>query len=308
MVVSSLTFSNGVKVPIVGLGTDLSKSDSVENLKTALRAALDSGYRHIDTAQVYGTEDAIGDVVAEYIAAGKLTREELFLVTKLPSTHHEPKAVHGVIKQQLKSLQTDYIDLYLIHNPCPVATNADGKVVEAKVGPLDTWRTLEDLYNAKVVRSIGVSNFNQRQIQRILDKGTVPIHNLQIEVHAAFQQHELIAFASGNGITVTAYSPLGSPGKRDANILDHPAVIAIAKKHGKTPGQVCLRLLVQNGIAVIPKSVNPSRIQANIDIFDFELTADDMEELKGLDAGKRLFTMPFCQWHSEFPFHDVREL
>ena len=176
---------------------------------------------------------------------------------------------------------------------------------------------MEKLYKEGILKSIGLSNFNKEQISRIIDNSEITPHNLQVECHLFFPQNELFEFCQKNGITVTAYAPLGSPGKRsfviktdwpEGNALGHPVVKKIAEKHSKTPAQVLLRQIVQRGISAIPKSANPTRIRENIDIFDFELDSEDMKELGEVQPHVRLFEMKFRINHSKYPYLDVLEV
>ncbi|KAF5305068.1 hypothetical protein FQA39_LY09330 [Lamprigera yunnana] len=287
-------------MPAVGYGTWQASTDKFE---VALNAALEAGYRHIDTAYAYENEKTIGKVINKWISDGKLKREDLFLTTKLPPTGVSPEGVRKFIKASLQNLQVDYVDLYLIHVPIG-AKDIDGNLYPmTPEGEIDfdfttdhvaTWKEMEKLVDAGLAKAIGISNFNITQIKRILDNARIPPANLQIELHAYFQQKEMVNFCNKHNISVTCYSPLGSPdiGKFFAmfgesvvvpKILENPVVRDIATKHNKTSAQVLLRFSLQRGLAVIPKSVTPSRIRENIDVFDFTLDECDMKNLIGLD-------------------------
>ena len=194
--------------------------------------------------------------------------------------------------------------------------DANGMVVEEDVDHLETWKAMEKLYKEGKVRAIGLSNFNEEQIQRIYDNAEVKPHNLQVECHVIFPQNELFDFCKKSGITFTAYAPLGSPTRQNfmpgtewpaGDVLNHPKVLEIAKKYKKTPAQILLRELVQRGISAIPKSVTPHRIIENISIFDFELDSEDMKTLGNIRPHVRLFPMKFRIKHSQYPYKDILE-
>jgi diketogulonate reductase-like aldo/keto reductase len=306
--------SNGVELPLFGLGTWL--STDVDQLKTALRTALDSGYRYIDTAYLYKNEKIIGEVLEEYYKAGKLKREDIFITTKLPTYGHSNPERY--LKESLESLRTNYVDLYLVHTPLPSkaapsgtdAEMVDGKIVPDLIPHIDTWRVLEKAYKAGTVKSIGLSNFNAKQIQDLYDQAEVKPQNLQIELHILFPQNELVALCNKLGITVTSYGPLGSPGSQpirrgaNANLLSHPLVVELAKKYNKTPAQILLRQIIQRGISVIPKSTNSNRVRENIDIFDFELSSEDMKRFDEIKDRLRLFPFNFASTHPWHPWKD----
>uniref|UniRef100_A0A182NKU4 NADP-dependent oxidoreductase domain-containing protein n=1 Tax=Anopheles dirus TaxID=7168 RepID=A0A182NKU4_9DIPT len=311
-----LTFENGHKMPALGFGTWRAPDDEVEK---ALNEALEAGYRHIDCAPVYLNEPTIGRVLKQWIDGGRVARDELFIVTKLPPHGTRASTVEKFLKRSLTDLQLDYVDLYLVHVPFtvpevdgPFLTDDNGEIVlETTTDHVSLWKSMEAVADAGLARSIGLSNFNQRQIQRVLDNCRIKPANLQIENHIYLQQHGLVKFCKANGITVTAYSPLGSKGiekllnREVPDLLDNPAVKEIAQRHGKTSAQILLRHLLQRGIATIPKSTNATRLRQNIALFDFELPDGDMAELNGLDQNVRICDFGFFPGitkHPEFPF------
>lgn len=326
---TSLLLSNGRRMPIVGLGTW--QTDVQDDTKIAIETAIDVGYRHIDTAFCYFNEKFIGDALRKAFDAGKVTRDDMFIVTKLPLTGNRKENLRHFFMKSLNALQLDYIDLYLIH--CPITAIKqedendifpikDGKLLmDTEVDLVETWREMEKLVDEGLARSIGLSNFNSVQIQRIYDNARIKPANLQVECHAYFQQPELLDFCKKLNIVLTAYAPIGSPGlKTFAKVkfgvvfdekdklpvlLEDPKVLFLAEKHKKTPAQVLLRFLMQRGIIVIPKSINPKRIAENFQVFDFKLTDEDMKILYSLDRKLRFFDFIFISGmedHPEYPF------
>ncbi|KAI1719618.1 aldo/keto reductase family domain-containing protein [Ditylenchus destructor] len=311
--VGSISLSNGVKLPLFGLGTWLANDAS--QLKAALRAALDAGYRYIDTATLYKNEDVIGEILQEYYNAGKFKREDVFITTKLPFYGHSH--VDQSLKKSLENLKTDYIDLYLVHTPLPMKVSADlsqpeadadGKFVPELVPIIDTWRQVEKHYKSGAVKSIGVSNFNVKQLQELYNQAEIKPQNLQVECHILFPQTELVALCKKLNISVTSYGTLGSPGSiairagPDGNLFNHPLVVELAKKHNKTPAQILLRQMVQRGISTIPKSTNPGRVKENIDVFDFKISDEDMKRFDEIKERLRLYPFGFARHHPWYPF------
>ncbi|CAI5453149.1 unnamed protein product [Caenorhabditis angaria] len=321
MTVETTTLNTGAKLPLFGLGTWQSKDEA--ELKVALRAALDAGYRLIDTAFLYQNESIIGEILEEYIQSGKIKREDLFITTKLSFTAHAPQDVAKAVDLQLKALRLDYIDLFLIHTPTPFKHQdgnflpiiEDGVFVVDTTPHIETWRELEKLYHSGKLRALGVSNFSAKQLQALYDAAEVKPSNHQIELHIYWPQEELRALAKKLNITVTAYAPLGSPGRKAArpdgvwpegDPLLEPIVKKLAEKYHKTPAQILLRHLTQEGISAIPKSTNPDRIVENISIFDFKLSTEDLEALRTQVTSRvRLFLADFAAHHPFFPHEDV---
>jgi diketogulonate reductase-like aldo/keto reductase len=261
-----ITLNNGVPMPQLGFGVwQVPDTEAA----AAVSSALEAGYRSIDTAAVYENEKGTGQALA---AAG-LPREELFVTTKLWNSDQGYDSTLRAFDASLDKLGLDYLDLYLIHWPTP------GRGLYP-----DTWRAFEKLYADGRTKAIGVSNFPVAQLQHLLDTGsTVPAVN-QIELHPNLPQDELRAFHAAHGIATEAWSPLGQ-GK---GLLAEPAMAALAAKHDRSPAQIVLRWHLQLGNVVIPKSVTPSRIRENLDVFGFELDADDVAAIGALDNGHRL--------------------
>ncbi|MFG2172091.1 aldo/keto reductase [Streptomyces niveus] len=267
--VPSLTLNNGVAMPQLGFGVWQVPDDEAAR---AVGTALEAGYRSIDTAAVYGNEEGTGKA----IGASGIARDELFVTTKLWNSKQEPWTRDRVLRafdKSLSRLALDHVDLYLIHWPRAVRTDY-----------LTIWRAFEEIAESGRARAVGVSNFQPAHLRRLLDETSlVPAVN-QVELHPQFQQSEVRAINAEHGIVTEAWSPLGS-GK---GLLEVPTVLAIARKHERTAAQIVLRWHLQLGNVVIPKSVTPSRIVENFDVFGFELDPEDLAALAALDSGTRL--------------------
>ncbi|WP_218061683.1 aldo/keto reductase [Planobispora rosea] len=261
-----VTLNNGVRMPQLGFG--VWRVPDAEAY-TAVTAAIEAGYRSIDTAKLYRNEEGVGRAVRE----SGVPREELFVTTKLWNDDHGHDAALRAFDASMDRLGLDYLDLYLIHWPLP----ALDKYVE-------TWRALERLHSEGRVRAVGVSNFPAEHLERLLGESEIVPAVNQIELHPMLPQAELREYHAARGIVTEAWSPLGQGGR----LLDEPVLGKLADKHGRSPAQVVLRWHLQLGNVVIPKSVTPSRIAENIDVFGFELDADDMAAIAGLDSGTRL--------------------
>jgi len=258
--------NNGQTIPQFGFGVFLVPPGEAA---AAVSTALEAGYRHIDTAQAYRNEKEVGEAVAK----SGLPRGEIFLTTKLGNANHLPDDARRSFDASLDALGTDYVDLFLIHWPLP--TRYGGDFVQ-------TWRTLEEFYREGRARSIGVSNFQPHHLRRLHgETQIIPAVN-QIEVHPYLTQDDVRAFCVEHQIAVEAWSPLGQ-----GSVLDDPVIRSIAERTGKTPAQVVLRWHIQRGDIVFPKSVTPDRIRENIDIFDFELSATDVEDITVLNKNER---------------------
>jgi len=304
-----LVLNTGDKMPIIGYG--MWQSETPKELEEGLEVALEAGYRHFDTAFSYGNEEVFGKVLKKWFDTGKVKREELFIVTKLPIQGCHPDRVEYFLKLSLKRLQLDYVDLYLVHNPLGVELadngldikfNGDEVALELSTTMEDVWKAMEKQAVAGLTKAIGMSNYSLAQVERIVKIASIIPANHQVELNASYPKKPLRELCEKHGITICAFAPLGSPGRKDyytlnrpneshlkvkiPQLLQDPIVNAIATKHSKTAGQVLLRFLAQQDIIVIPKSVTPSRIKENIDITDFELDADDMAKLDSLDTGK----------------------
>ncbi|KFB51204.1 AGAP011066-PA-like protein [Anopheles sinensis] len=309
-----VVFTNGASIPMLGLGTWNSAPGQVAQ---AVKDAIDAGYRHIDCAHVYENEHEVGEGIAAKIAQGIVKREDLFVTSKLWNTFHRPNLVLGALQTTLRNLRLKYLDLYLIHWPQAYREGVelfplrpDGKRVHfSDVDYVDTWPRMERLVDTGIVRNIGLSNFNSRQVQRILDVPRLPPATNQIECHPYLHQAKLTEFCHQQGVTVTAYSPLGSPARpwakqTDPVLMEDPVVKTLAEKHSKSAAQVLIRYQIQLGHVVIPKSVNRERIVSNADVFGFTLDADDMKQLAKLERNGRLCPESFSFGHPHHPFEE----
>ncbi|GAA3547880.1 aldo/keto reductase [Nonomuraea rosea] len=256
--------TDGVQIPQLGFGVWQIPADEAEQSVTA---ALEAGYRHIDTAAAYGNEEGVGRAVR----ASGLPREKVFVTTKLWNGDHGRAA--EAFDESLSRLGLDYIDLFLIHWPVP----QQDKYVQA-------WKAMEKIYRDGRVKAIGTSNFTVQALTRLMEEGEIQPSINQIELHPYLQQREMRAFHEANGILTEAWSPLGQ-GK---GLLADPALAVLSDKYGKTPAQIVLRWHLQLGNVVIPKSATPSRIAENIDVFGFILDAEDMAAIGALNRGLRI--------------------
>jgi len=292
----TLPLADGSSLPAFGLGTWLSEPEVVTR---AVRVAIELGYRHIDTAKIYDNEDAVGKGIAEAIAAGDVTREELWVTTKLWNDCHAKADVRPALEASLSRLGLQYIDLYLIHWPVALRHGlARPKTAEDYLAPADaplaeTWGAMTELSTDKT-RHVGVSNFSAAKVAEVSDAvGKTPAVN-QVELHPYHAQNELLASMAERKVVVTAYAPLGSsgrpPGLRredETRLLEEPTVIEIAKAHEVSPAQVLIAWALARGTSVIPKSTNATRIAENLAATKLVLTDGDRARLDGLDRGAR---------------------
>jgi methylglyoxal/glyoxal reductase len=267
---STTTLHNGVKMPLVGLG--VFKVQDGEEVVNSVKSALETGYRSIDTAAVYGNEEGVGKAIAE----SNVAREELFITTKVWNADHGYEETLAAFDVSLRKLGLDYLDLYLIHWPLP----SQGKYIE-------TWKALEELYKNGRVRAIGVSNFKIHHLEDIIANCEIKPMVNQVEYHPHFNQRELHAFCQKHAIQLEAWSPLMQGG-----LFEEPVIVEIAQKYNKSAAQVIIRWDIQTGVVTIPKSVKPHRIAENADVFDFELSQEDMDKINSLNTDQRMFADP----------------
>lgn len=267
-----ITLNNGITMPQLGLGVWQTKDG--EEVETAVGAALKTGYRLIDTAAIYGNEEGVGRA----IEASGIPREELFITTKVWNADQGYDSTLAAFDKSLQRLGLDYVDLYLIHWPLPAADKY-----------IDTWKALEKLYNDKKVRAIGVSNFTPEYLERLLNETTIVPAVNQIELHPYFSQTETREYCKNHDIVVESYSPLGST---SSDLLHDETLQRIAEQYGRTIAQVIIRWHLQHELIVIPKSVHPDRIAQNFDVFDFELSPEDMATIDDLNRDARVGADP----------------
>jgi diketogulonate reductase-like aldo/keto reductase len=329
--VPELKLSSGHSMPMIGLGTWKSKLGEV---KAAVEAAIDVGYRHIDCAAIYGNEAEVGEALKNKFASGAVEREELFITSKLFNNVHKKENVKPACEQTLKDLGLSYLDLYLIHWPhafqfvpneshahgVMMPKNEDGTVQFDQETPYtETWAAMEDLVASGLVRSIGISNFNSKQVKVVCDMCKIKPAMNQVERHPYFDQKRLIEACLEQGIPLTAYCPLGSadnPARQpgDPVLLEDKVLAEIGEKYGKTGAQVALRWQLDTGVVVIPKSVNPARVAQNFDICNFKLTQEDLDKIAAINRDWRCNVpvvkvgdefKPRDAAHKDYPFNEV---
>lgn len=265
---STVTLNNGIKMPLFGLG--VFKAEDGTETENAVKWAIDEGYKSIDTAKIYGNESSVG----QGIKASGVAREDIFLTTKVWNSDQGYETTLEAFEKSLKLLETDYVDLYLIHWPVTGEIQA-------------TWKALEEIYESGRAKAIGVSNFHKQHIEKLLETANITPMVNQIELHPYLNQKELRAYCQSKGIVVEAWSPLAR-----GEVLNDSVLKDIAKKHHKSVAQIVIRWDLQNGIVTIPKSVNQERIKQNAEVFDFELSLEEMTAINKLDKGYRSGTNP----------------
>ncbi|KAM7357520.1 aldo-keto reductase 1B-like [Cochliomyia hominivorax] len=339
----SIVMNNGNEMPILGFGTWSGTSDfiSLENVENKVQKpsdnenpeiaaqkvakavgwAIDAGYRHIDCAHLYQTQREIGEILKKKIEAGIVKREDLFITSKLWNTFHDPDNVCSACQKTLADLDLEYLDMYLMHSPMGFQYGdeafpmCDGKLLTTDDDYLNTWQAMEELVANDMCKNIGITNFNQMQIKRLIKNSHIIPQTLQIELHPYMTQKDLIKFAKYHDICITAYAPIGSPKrpwaiaeKEERTLLSDYKILQIAEKHKRSPGQILLRYQVQCGHAVIPKSTNKKHIEDNINIFDFELSSEDMLNIENLNHNVRYFKFSGAYGHPHHPFEKPEEM
>ena len=286
-----LVLNSKYHLPVKGLGT----YQITENVTEVVKKAIEVGYRHFDTATLYKNEEQIGKALKEVIAEGKITREEIFLTTKI--WNDEKDDVEKSLRAALGRLQMDYVDLYLIHWPMGYYDSSENLILK----PLyKTWREMEDCVKKGLCRSIGVSNFNVQLLLDLWSYAEIKPSVNEFELHPFLQQPKLVKFCQKFGIQIIAFSQFTSG---MFNVLEEPVIVEIAKKHNRKTSEVILKWGMNLGLALIPKSTNPERLKENFNFDDLVLDEDDMQKIAKLDAGKRV-THRICDENFKIPLFD----
>lgn len=257
--------NNGTEIPEIGFGT----WQTTESVQKTIKTALEAGYTHIDTADIYGNEAEIGEAIADT----GIERNKLFLTTKIWNSNRSAQGVKYSVKQSLQKLRTDYLDLLLIHWPANAKQFENWKDINA-----ETWKTMEELYRSGIVKAIGVSNFMLPQLKALLETAEVIPAVNQIEFHPGYVQQELVDFCKEEGIAIEAWSPIGS-----GRLLKDEDLIEIAEKYNVSPAILCIQFCLQSGVIVLPKSENPENIKNNLHFERFRISDSDMKALKTLE-------------------------
>ncbi|QNJ98893.1 aldo/keto reductase [Constantimarinum furrinae] len=300
-----LKFNNGDTFHGIGLGTWKATGNEVKN---AVKEALYAGYRHIDTASVYGNEETIGEALSEVFSEGNIFREDVFITSKLWNDAHRESEVIPALQDSLQKLKLDYLDLYLVHWPVAFKhgtnfpkTPSDYLSLE-EVPIIETWKKMEEAKNNRLARHIGVSNFSKQKLADLLSKATLAPEMNQVELHPLLQQKELLKYCKDHNILLTAYSPLGSGDRQsqmkaddEPSLMELQEIAEIAKKHNRIPAQVLIAWHLHRGTAVIPKSTTKEHIIANFKAADIELDNDDMSKIASLDKNYRFITGKFFE-------------
>lgn len=303
----TITLASGAEVPSVGLGLwKIDRSVAAD----VVQASIDVGYRHFDAACDYGNEAEVGQGLEAATSSGTVRRDDLWVTSKLWNTYHRGEHVCQALKRSLADLRLDYLDLYLVHFPISLAfvpfehryppgwfydPNATSPAMKADLIPIrETWEAMQELVREGLVREIGVSNFNTSLLRDVMSYATIPPAMLQVELHPFLTQEKLLRFCKESKIAVTGFSPLGAASYSSINMaqpnegaLSLPIVQAIAAQHNRSAAQIVMRWGIQRGTAIVPKTSKVDRLRENLALFDFELTADEMNAISGLNRNRR---------------------
>lgn len=299
----TIQFANGDTMPIFGLGTWKSNPGDVYK---AVKEAIRIGYRHIDCAPIYGNEAEVGQALSEAFAEGAVSRDELWITSKLWNNAHEPRDVQPAIEKTLADLQLESLDLFLVHWPVAIRRDVLFHKTGSDLVSLDelpiseTWEAVESLADKGLCKHIGVSNFSVPKLRALVEGARLKPEMNQIELHPYLQQPAMLEFCDSNGIFLTAYAPLGSadrPARLKVDdepiLLDDPVIGAIAERRGATPAQILISWAIHRQTVVIPKSIHPERLQQNLDAVEIELSEEDMQEIGNLDKHRRYVSGTF---------------
>lgn len=317
-----ITFSNGAKIPAIGLGTFGSDNYDAETIAQAVKTAIKMGYRHIDCASVYGNEKEIGVVLKELFAEGVVKREDLWITSKVWNDKHNE--VVASCKQSLADLQLEYLDLYLVHWPfpnyhapkCDVTARQPDAVPYIHENYMKTWAQMESLFETGLVKNIGTSNMTIPKMKLLLRDCKIKPVVTEMEIHPHFQQPQLYNFMKDNGIEVIGYSPIGSPKRperdktpEDTVDIEDPVIVAIAERLNVHPAVVCLKWAVQRGQITIPFSVKESKLFSNLKgVTEDPLTAEEMEKISKIDKHCRLVKGQVFLWKEAKGWEDLWDL
>lgn len=291
------------EMPMIGFGTYARKAEPGQ-YRQAVEWAIEIGYRHIDTASSYNNEVEVGEGINNKIKEGLVTRDQLFVTTKLWNDRHAETDVVASLKESLARLNLDYVDLYLVH--WPVSTNSKGE--DTEIDYMETWRGMEKCVELGLTKGIGVSNFNEDQLIRLYENATIPPDVNQIEINPTFVQHKMVDLCKQMSVIPVAYTPLGLISEARPEFIGKdviktdPGLGALAQKYEKTRAQIALRYLIQRGIPVIPKSFTKSRIEENLNIFDFELTTGEMALVESFNIDHRCVPANGFKGLKNYPF------
>lgn len=292
-------------MPIIGLGTWKATGEEV---KEAVKNALEIGYRHIDTAAIYSNEEAIGAALNEIFESRKITRDEIFITSKLWNDAHHPENVISALEKSLKKLKLNYLDLYLIHWPVafkagvPMPESASDYVSLAELPLIETWKKMEEAKERGLTKHIGVSNFSLKKLENLIEKAKYKPEVNQVELHPLLQQNNLYQFCKGHDIHLTAYSPLGSGDRseqmkaaNEPNLFDIPEIKEIADRHNIHPAQVLIGWHANRNVSVIPKSVTPKNMESNLKAVALQFSESDMNTIAQLDKNYRFINGKFFE-------------
>lgn len=304
---TDFALNTGTNIPSIGFGTWKIPKDSA---KETVQHALECGYRHFDCALEYGNQEEVGQALHDMIEKKRISRGEVFITSKLWNTHHKRHAAYDDLDTTLRQLKVHHVDLWLMHWPFSFVAltskgdenhmqptkDQNGKVMLDQTPIMETWQAMESMHKDGKARAIGVCNFTLPLLKQLLNNCEIPPAVLQIEQHPYLQQAELIEFCNSKGIHVTAYSPLGSQTDSDVDLLADPVLQEIAKKHNKTPGQVVLQWDLVRHVSVIPKASSVDHMKENLQIFDFQLSSEEITKIEGLNRDLR-FVSPQKIWN-----------